>query len=104
VSGGTPVRLPYPGEAGQRNAFRGDGYFDVDSGLSKSWELREHKTLKFGMEVFNLTNAVRFDTDTNGTQIYSASLTNELTGGSLGYYSSTLSLPRVFQFSLRFDF
>lgn len=104
VSGGTPVRLPYPGEAGQRNAFRGDGYFDVDSGLSKSWELGEHKTLKFGMEVFNLTNAVRFDTDTNGTQIYSASLTNELTGGSLGYYSSTLSLPRVFQFSLRFDF
>ncbi len=36
-SGGSPVRLPYPGEAGQRNAFRGDGYFDIDSGISKSW-------------------------------------------------------------------
>ncbi len=26
---GNPVRLPYAGEAGQRNIFRGDGYFDI---------------------------------------------------------------------------
>jgi hypothetical protein len=31
-----PVRAPYPGEAGQRNGFRGDGYFDIDSSLSKT--------------------------------------------------------------------
>ena len=31
-----PVRYPIPGEAGTRNAFRGDGVFGVDSGLNKS--------------------------------------------------------------------
>jgi len=103
-TGGSPIRLPYPGEAGQRNVFRGDDYFDIDSGISKSWDVREHQTLKFALEMFNVTNSVHFDTDTNGTTIYNASLTNELTGGSLGYYSSTLSLPRVTQFSLRYDF
>ncbi len=104
VNGGSPVRLPYPGEAGQRNAFRGDGYFDIDSGVSKRWNLGEQRSVKLAVEMFNVTNSVRFDTDTNGTTAYNASLTNELTGGSLGAYSSTLSLPRVTQFSLRFDF
>ena len=104
VLGGSPVRLPYPGEAGQRNAFRGDGYFDIDSGVSKTWEFQDHRAFKLAVEVFNVTNSVRFNTDTNGTSTYNASLTNSLTGGSLGVYSSTLSLPRVTQFSLRFDF
>lgn len=104
VTGGSPIRLPYPGEAGQRNVFRGDGYFDVDTGLSKKWGLGENRSVKLAVEVFNVTNSVRFDTDTNGTNLYSSSLTNGLTGGSLGVYSSTLSLPRVMQFSLRYDF
>lgn len=104
VTGGSPIRLPYPGEAGQRNIFRGDRYFDIDSGVAKSWEPREHQTLKFAVEMFNVSNSVHFDTDTNGTNIYNAALTNELTGGSLGVYSSTLSMPRVTQFSLRYDF
>ncbi|MFP5229129.1 MAG: carboxypeptidase regulatory-like domain-containing protein [Acidobacteriota bacterium] len=34
---GSPVRLPYPGETGERNNFRGDGYFDIDTGLNKTW-------------------------------------------------------------------
>ncbi len=55
------IRLPYPGEAGQRNDFRGDGYFDVDSGLAKTWKIREYGNLKFAWEVYNVTNAVRFD-------------------------------------------
>ena len=38
VYGGNPIRLPYPGEAGERNNFRGDGYFDIDSSLSKKLE------------------------------------------------------------------
>ncbi len=103
-TGGSPIRLPYPGEAGQRNAFRGDGYFDMDSGVSKRWALGEQRAVKLAVEMFNVTNSVRFDTDTNGTTQYSSSLSNGLTGGSLGAYSSTLSLPRVTQFSLRFDF
>jgi hypothetical protein len=95
VATGTPVRLPYPGEAGQRNNFRGDGYFDLDSGLSKSWRISELGALKFAWEVYNVTNTVRFDP---------ASIGGQLTGGNLGVASTELSSPRRMQFSLRYDF
>jgi hypothetical protein len=95
VATGTPVRLPYPGEAGQRNNLRGDGYFDLDSGLSKSWKIRELGALKFAWEVYNVTNTVRFDP---------ASIGGQLTGGNLGVASTELSSPRRMQFSLRYDF
>jgi len=51
IYNGTPIRLPYPGEAGERNGFRGDGYFDIDSSLTKNWEITEHARLKFAWEV-----------------------------------------------------
>jgi hypothetical protein len=93
---GGPVRFPYPGEAGERNNLRGDGYFDLDSGLSKTWKIgRELGALKFAWEVYNVTNTVRFD---------AASIGSGLTGGNLGIASSTLSAPRRMQFSLRYDF
>ena len=92
---GGPVRLPYPGEAGQRNNFRGDGYFDVDSALAKSWKFGEYGALKFTWEVYNVTNTVRFDP---------ASIGAGLTGGNLGTASSLLVSPRRMQFSLRYDF
>jgi hypothetical protein len=95
VSSGGPVRLPYPGEAGQRNQFRGDGYFDLDSGLSKNWGLREFGNLRFTWEAYNVTNAVRFDP---------ASIGGGLTNGNLGVASSLLTTPRRMQFSLRYDF
>jgi len=95
VSTGTPVRLPYPGEAGERNKFRGDGYFDLDSGLSKSWKLGELGALKFAWEVYNVTNTVRFDPFSIGGQ---------LTSGNVGVASSLLTTPRRMQFSLRYDF
>lgn len=88
-------RLPYPGEAGQRNNFRGDGYFDVDTGLNKDWKLREFGTLNFAWEVYNVTNTVRFDP---------AFIGSGLTGGNLGVASTTLTTPRRMQFSLRYSF
>jgi len=92
---GTPVRLPYPGEAGQRNNFRGDGAFNVDSGLSKTWRTGEFGKLKFAWEVYNVTNSVRFDP---------ASIGSGLTGGGLGEATTLLSSPRRMQFALRYDF
>ncbi|HEU5458733.1 MAG TPA: hypothetical protein VFU68_08955, partial [Terracidiphilus sp.] len=92
---GGPVRIPYPGEAGQRNNFRGDGLFNLDSGLSKSWKIHDMGTLKFAWEVYNVTNTVRFDP---------ASIGSQLTQGNLGVAGSLLSKPRVMQGSLRFDF
>jgi hypothetical protein len=92
------MRFAYPGEAGSRNNFRGPGYFGIDMGLAKSWKVRERVDLKFAWEVFNLTNSVRFDTNTN------TSLDNSSDDGSFGLYRATLSVERVQQFSLRFGF
>jgi Carboxypeptidase regulatory-like domain len=94
----TPMRFAYPGEAGSRNNFRGQGYFGIDMGLAKSWKLREEMNLKFAWEVFNVTNSVRFDTNTN------TSLDNGSDDGSFGLYRRTLTVPRVQQFSLRLSF
>jgi hypothetical protein len=95
VYNGSPIRIPYPGETGQRNNFRGDGYFDIDTGLSKSWRLGEYGALKFAWENYNVTNTVRFDP---------ASVGGQLTGGNLGVASALLTQPRRMQFSLRYDF
>jgi hypothetical protein len=92
------MRNPYPGEAGQRNNFRGDGYFGVDAGLTKSWKIREQSGLKFAWEVFNVSNSVRFDVNPI------TSLQNMTTSGELGVYGATLTKPRVQQYSLRYSF
>ena len=102
LQSGFPLRLPYPGEAGQRNNYRGDGFFDVDSGLAKSWHITERQSLKFAWEIFNVTNSVRFDTTVASST--GAALNNVATSNTLGAYSSTLTLPRVQQFSLRYAF
>ena len=95
TSTGSPVRFPYPGEAGERNNFRGDGYFNLDDGLAKSWRLERYGALKFAWEVYNVTNSVRFDP---------ASIGGQLTSGNVGVASKLLTQGRRMQFSLRYDF
>jgi hypothetical protein len=97
VTNGTPVRLPYPGEAGQRNNFRGDGYFDIDSSLAKTWKLPQQMRLKFAGEVYNVGNDVRFDCSP-------LNLNANLTQGTFGAYGGMLSTYRRMQFGLRLDF
>ena len=98
IANGSPIRLAYPGEAGDRNNYRGDGYFDIDSGLAKTFKITESQGLKFAWEVFNVTNSVRFDVNPTN------SLGTTLTLGNLGNYSQAYTKPRVMQFSLRYDF
>jgi hypothetical protein len=92
------LQNPYPGEAGQRNNFRGDGYFGIDARLSKTWKLSERTGLQFAWDVFNVTNSVRFDVNPLN------SLQNLTTSGSFGVYGATLTTPRVQQLSLRLSF
>jgi hypothetical protein len=92
-----PIRLPYAGEAGNRNVYRGDGYFDIDSALAKSWNLGDWAKLKFAAEAYNITNTVRFDTSPNGLVASTGSPT-------LGTYDAPLSTYRRMQFGLRVDF
>jgi hypothetical protein len=92
------IRNPYPGEAGQRNNFRGDGYFGMDASLSKSWKMRENSGVKFAWDIFNVSNSVRFDVNPL------TSFQNMTTSGEFGVYGATLTKPRVQQISLRFWF
>src|SRR5258705_4376389 len=96
LSTGGHIRFSYPGENGQRNNFRGEGIFDLDSGLTKAWRLGDYGNLKFAWEVYNVTNTDRFDVP-NNQQI-------QLSSGTLGVSNTLLSVPRRMQFSLRYDF
>ena len=102
IASGSPLRYPYPGENGQRNNFRGDGYFEQDGSLAKILKTREGQTLRFSWEVFNVSNSARFD-----TSVISAlgGLDNTVTSGQgFGVYSHQLVQSRKQQFSLRYDF
>jgi hypothetical protein len=94
----TNFRAAYAGEAGQRNNFRGPGYFGIDGGLAKTWTFKEDKNLRFSWEVFNATNSVRFDA--------AGSLPGEdlVDITSFGKLNTELTNPRVMQFALRFGF
>lgn len=92
------LRLPYPGETGQRNNFRGDGYSSLDSGMSKVFRITEVQQLKFAAEIFNTFNDVRFDPHTVRNNPYGGS-------SAFGDYSSPLlTQGRRMQFSLRYSF
>ena len=101
VAVGTPLRFPYPGEAGQRNNFRGDGFFGIDTALAKNWNITERQAIRFTWEIFNATNSVRFDTN---PQSSAGGLGTQAQNGNLGKYASTLTNPRIQQFSLRYSF
>ena len=89
-------RFALAGESGQRNNFRGDGFFGLDMGVNKTFHITERQTLRFSASAFNLTNSVRFDPAT-----ISANLQNSAT---FGQYSQTLTNPRVMEFALRYQF
>lgn len=91
------VRPPYAGETGERNFYRGDGYFSIDTGVSKTFSITERNQVKFSAETFNTTNSVRFDPATiNNDPYFGASV--------YGEYTSLLTQGRRMQFSLRYSF
>ncbi len=93
----TTFKSTRPGQVGTRNTLRGDGLMQLDLGLGKDFSLPwEGHKLQFRWEVFNVTNTARFD-----PQSLNLSITDELT---FGYYTGTLSPPRVMQFGLRYEF
>ena len=91
------IRPPYAAETGNRNNYRGDGYFSIDTGVDKTLAITERQQLKFSAEAFNVTNSVRFDP---------ATLNNDPWFGSTTYgeYTSLLTQGRRMQLSLRYSF
>jgi Carboxypeptidase regulatory-like domain/TonB dependent receptor len=102
IANGTPLRFPYPGEGGNRNFFRGDGYFEPDASLARIWKTYENQALRFSWEVFNISNSARFDT--SPVSIYGGLNEAVTSGAGFGIYSSQLVQSRRQQFSLRYDF
>ena len=92
-----------PGESGQRNILRGDGYFGIDVGLGKRFVMpwKDSHSIQFRAEAFNVTNTARFDS--NNVTVANVSLTLG-SPNSWGNYAETLTTPRVIQFSLRYEF
>jgi hypothetical protein len=88
----------FPGQVGNRNNLRGDGFAGLDLGLSKRWKMpwKESHSLQFRWDVFNALNLTRFD-----VQSLSLSMTSS---SSFGNYNGLLTNPRVMQFALRYEF
>ena len=97
------LRFAYPGEAGQRNNFRGDGYMSLDNGLSKSFPIYRETKIKLSVEVFNVLNNTRFNTQSADGLNVNSTTTNG-TSGLFGQYASLLVQPRQMQFSAKYSF
>jgi hypothetical protein len=94
------LRYAYVGEAGQRNNFRNDGYLSLDDGLTKSFKTFENQEFRISVEVFNVTNSVRFNAmQTNGASTKFGQYT-----GSTSTTSGLLTSPRQMQFSGKYYF
>lgn len=90
--------VPLPGQSGSRNQVRGDGYLDTDAELSKFWSMpyNENHKLRLSADMFNVFNTNRFD-----VQSLELGLDHF---GSFGTYGRLLTLPRIMQFGLEYDF
>jgi hypothetical protein len=86
------------GETGSRNTLRGQGYFNIDSAVSKSFSMpwSEKQKLQFRWEAYNVTNTVRFDPASAAVSLTTTS--------SFGRLSRQLGSPRQMEFALRYAF
>jgi hypothetical protein len=102
------LRYPYPGEAGQRNNFRSDGYLSMDDGLSKSFRTWREQQFKLSVEVFNVINTNRFAIpQTQGDIPNFGVYLNESAGTNTASSQSPTALllsPRQMQFSGKYIF
>ena len=94
-----------PGQVGVRNFVRGDGYFGIDLGLSKRWNMpwNDKHNLALRWEVFNVTNSTRFDFNDSNSGSASES-NNSIEVPNFGNYTHLMTNPRVMQFALRYEF
>src|SRR5262249_49505835 len=89
------IRFPKHGEIGNRNMFRGPGFWNIDTALLKTFEMpwSEHQNLQLRWESFNLFNHNSF-----GLPAVS------ITGTTFGQITTSASTPREMQFALRYSF
>jgi len=97
-----------PGETGDRNIFRRGGYFVLDFGLSKSFQMpfAEGHRIQIRWEVFNATNTQLLAGPAGGRSGYGFDLDPFMgsPGPDFGFVNATQGDPRVMQFAFRYDF
>jgi|GEM_PF-300867 len=82
---------------GSRNNLRGPNYFNLDTGLAKTFPLvSDRVNLKFRADAFNAFNHPSFATPSTSNL--------DITGGTFGQITATATTPRVMQFALRLEF
>ena len=79
------------GNLGKSN-IAGPGTWQFDMALSRTFQIRESKTVEFRAEAFNVTNSMRM-TDPVGN----------FSSGAFGQVTSSLD-PRIMQFALKYLF
>jgi hypothetical protein len=89
------LRYPKHGETGNRNTFRSEGFWKLDTVVSKKFKMpwAESHLLTFRAEAYNLTNSNFF-----------APPALSIATTDFGRITASQSSPRVLQFALRYDF
>ena len=97
-------RNAYPGETGERNVFRLPGYWVLDMGLGKSFDMPwEGHSFQVRWEVFNVTNTQQMGAVANyAIQPDPQNATHAPTNWSS--FTSIQGTPRSMQFVLRYSF
>jgi len=97
-------RNAYPGESGERNVFRLPGYWVLDMGLGKSFDMPwEGHKLQFRWEVFNVANTQKMGNivaNTIGRNPQNATAAPS----EFANFISIQGTPRSMQFVLRYSF
>jgi len=90
------LRFPRHGENGNRNTFRSEGYWKLDTVVSKKFRMpwSEGHTLTFRAEAYNVTNS----------NFFAPPALDISDPNNFGRVTASQSAPRVIQFALRYDF
>jgi len=99
--------------SGQRNIFRQSWQKRADISLHKITPITEHTSLKYTLDIYNVTNTASFDIPINDVSqnlefndfpLYGQPLYASPTASGLGITNKTIGSPRQIQMSLSFTF
>jgi hypothetical protein len=99
-------RSARPGETGDRNVLRLPGYFVVDMGIGKTFEISERHSLQVRFEAFNVTNTQRMGALVGGRTGYGIVVDpfNAAPPPNWSAFGSIQGERRVMQFGFRYEF
>ncbi|MGI8641169.1 MAG: carboxypeptidase regulatory-like domain-containing protein [Pyrinomonadaceae bacterium] len=99
-------RNAYPGETGERNVFRLPGYWVVDIGFGKTFNLPwENHQFQFRWEVFNVANTQKMGSINSADYTVGLDPQNAaLTPTNFANFTAIQGFPRSMQFVLRYSF